>query len=133
MTALSSAQRRLWFLYRLEGPSSTYNIPVVATITGEVDGPALIAAVNDVVERHEILRTVYVEADGEPSQQVLPIGEGRVDAAQERLVPEALAAAVEDTCRRAFDLAVEAPLRVRLFSTSTHHHTLVIVLHHIAG
>ncbi|SCL23413.1 amino acid adenylation domain-containing protein [Micromonospora pallida] len=133
MVPLSFAQRRLWFLDRLEGPSATYNIPVVTRVLDRVDAAALEAAVTDVVGRHEILRTVYVETDGEPVQRVLPAAEARVDFAHAVLSAEEADAAVVETCARPFDLTAELPLRVRLFTVAEREHLLVISLHHIAG
>ncbi|WP_274506930.1 non-ribosomal peptide synthetase [Streptomyces murinus] len=130
---LSSAQRRLWFLARMEGPSATYNIPLVVRLTGELDHDALRAALGDVVARHESLRTVFPEAEGVPCQQVLA-----PEAAVPRLtvtpttgtgLPAALAAGA----RHAFDLATEPPLRTELFTLSAREHALLVVVHHIAG
>ncbi|MCW7947453.1 hypothetical protein AAW14_37465, partial [Streptomyces hygroscopicus] len=68
----SFAQRRLWFLDRMEGPSATYNMPMVMRISGELDQRALSDALADVVARHEALRTVFEEVDGVTLQKVIP-------------------------------------------------------------
>ncbi|MFD1048570.1 condensation domain-containing protein, partial [Kibdelosporangium lantanae] len=117
---LSYAQRRLWFLNRLDGPSSAYNIPSVLRLTGELDVPALKAALNDVVERHESLRTVLTE----DTQVVLPPTE----------VPFEI---VETTDLRIhaeyeFDLTTEIPIRVTLVKAEDEH-VLLVLLHHIAS
>ncbi|GGJ92450.1 hypothetical protein GCM10010123_22890 [Pilimelia anulata] len=130
---LSHAQRRLWFLHRLEGPSATYNIPVVSRIAAPVDPAALRAAVADVAARHEVLRTRYAEVDGEPVQQVLPAAEAVVPVRHETVDPAAVDARVAAACARPFDLAADLPLAVWLFTVGPADHVLVLLLHHIAG
>ncbi|MFD0278638.1 amino acid adenylation domain-containing protein, partial [Kitasatospora sp. NPDC127111] len=130
---LSSAQRRLWFIHKMEGPSATYNIPLVIRLAGRLDVPALRAALADVVARHESLRTVFPEADGTPYQRVLAAAEAAprltVTPTTEAELPDALAAGA----RYAFDLAAEPPLRAELFELSVREHALLVVAHHIAA
>jgi len=129
---LSFAQRRLWFLHKLEGPSSSYNIPVAVRLAGPLDVAALQAAFADLVARHEPLRTIFVGLDGEPVQRVLTPAVPEVEPARVGAggVDRAIAAAVEHE----FDLAVEAPLRVTLLQVDDDRHwVLIVVLHHIAG
>ncbi|HWM07054.1 MAG TPA: condensation domain-containing protein, partial [Actinophytocola sp.] len=101
---LSYGQRRLWFLNELER-SPGYNCPLSIRLHGSLDPVALRAALDDVVERHEVLRTVYPVRDGEPVQQVLlsvHIGLPVVTTDEESLAGH-VAAAV----REGFDLATD--------------------------
>ncbi|MER7703653.1 amino acid adenylation domain-containing protein [Kitasatospora sp. NPDC097605] len=126
---LSPAQRGLWFHYRLEGPSPTYNIPLALTLTGPLDHDALALAVTDLAARHETLRTVYGEsADGEPYQRILPPAPVELHTGTGPLA---------DAVRHSFDLGAEPPLRATLFTPAEGEaggaHTLLLLLHHIAG
>src|SRR5689334_6039419 len=62
----SFAQQRLWFVDQLEGGSAQYNIPAALRLRGALDHDALQRAVDAIVERHEVLRTVYAVEDGAP-------------------------------------------------------------------
>ncbi|MFI5895175.1 amino acid adenylation domain-containing protein [Actinoplanes sp. NPDC051513] len=128
---LSFAQQRLWFLYRLEGPNPTYNIPIAWRLRGRLDTDALIAAVADVAGRHETLRTVFADDGGEPFQRVLPAGP--VPISVEEIADGALAERLESFGAYGFRLDEEPPLRARLFRVGPDEHVLVLLLHHIAG
>ncbi|WP_158206633.1 non-ribosomal peptide synthetase [Pseudoduganella flava] len=129
---LSYAQQRLWFLAQLEGITATYNMPHAVRLHGALDIAALRTAIEGMVARHEVLRTVYAEG---PRQEVLPadaftVGwedwSGHTDAG-------ALAARAEADSRRGFDLRHEPPLRVTVIRLAPDEHALLLCLHHIAG
>ncbi|MFD3702175.1 amino acid adenylation domain-containing protein [Nocardia sp. NPDC058658] len=128
---LSFAQRRLWFIHRLEGPSATYNVPLVARLTGVFDASAFAAAIGDVVARHESLRTVYVETGGVPAQHVVDSVEVPTTVAD--VDPADLATAVAEAARYRFDLSAEIPIRASVFRCGAEDQTLVLLIHHIAG
>ena len=130
---LSFAQRRLWFLHQLEGPSGAYNIPAALRLTGTLDRAVLGAALRDVLLRHESLRTVFGEAGGEPCQTVLGADSVAATVPVVDADPAELDDVLADEAGRGFDLATEPPVRATLFAVSPDEHVLLIVLHHIAG
>jgi amino acid adenylation domain-containing protein len=129
---LSAAQRRLWFLAQVEGRDPTYNVPAVWRLRGVVDVAALRAALGDVVGRHESLRTVFVEVDGQPFQQVVEAARARPSLQVRVCGADAVPDAVRRAERTVFDLSVDLPVRGFLFSVSEQEHVFVLVVHHIA-
>ncbi|HEU5471987.1 MAG TPA: amino acid adenylation domain-containing protein [Actinophytocola sp.] len=132
MIPLSNAQRRLWFIDRFEGPSTVYNVPLVARLRGVLDVAALRVALRDVVRRHEVLRTRIVATDGVPAQVVVPMDELRLDLPVIDVVPEDLAEATARAAGHRFDLAGEIPVRACLLRHAPDAHDLVLTVHHIA-
>ncbi|MET7612942.1 amino acid adenylation domain-containing protein, partial [Streptomyces seoulensis] len=130
---LSFAQRRLWFLNRFEGPSDTYNVPLVLRLDGPLDADALESALADVVERHESLRTVFPDTDGVPRQLILDARTADLDLTPRDTDPARLDEVLAAEVAHAFDVSAEAPVRARLLRLGTEAHVLVLVLHHIAG
>ena len=131
---LSHAQSRLWFLNRLEGPTATYTLPFAIRLSGELDRDATRAALGDLVERHEVLRTIYPETDsGSGRQQVLAAAAARAALPVVASSEETLAADLPRLAGRGFDLTREPPLRATLLALGPHEHVLVLLLHHIAA
>ncbi|MFC4070636.1 amino acid adenylation domain-containing protein, partial [Actinoplanes subglobosus] len=116
---MSAAQRQMWTLSRLDGPNPTYNLPLALDVDGPLDLDVLALALNDLVTRHEPLRTVFPARDGLPYPRVL--------------APDVDFAAGDDidaAVREPFDVTVAAPLRVRWIPSQR---VLLLVVHHIAG
>ena len=133
---LSFAQRRLWFLNRLEGDGegrAAYSIPVALRLEGALDVGALEAALCDVMGRHESLRTIFPEREGIARQVILPMEEARLRLEVTRVSEDELAGALGQAAGEGFDLCREVPLRAHLFETCAEMHVLVVLLHHIAG
>ncbi|MEU9581112.1 amino acid adenylation domain-containing protein [Streptomyces chilikensis] len=128
---LSSAQRRLWFVDVAEGPGAAYDIPLVLRPTEPLDAGVLERALADLTDRHEVLRTVYRSADGEPHQEVLPAA--RPGLVRRKAAPGRLAAAVAEAAGHVFDLAHEIPLKAWLIEEDDGGQLLVLVVHHIAA
>ncbi|MGX1547467.1 amino acid adenylation domain-containing protein, partial [Streptomyces adustus] len=130
---LSFAQRRLWFLHRMDGPSATYNMPLALSLTGELDRPALHAALADVIARHESLRTVFRETDGVPYQVVLSTARAHPELPVVELDESRLAERLARTAQLGFDLAAQPPVRAELYALAPDRHVLLVVVHHIAA
>ncbi|WP_405145010.1 non-ribosomal peptide synthase/polyketide synthase [Sphaerisporangium sp. NBC_01403] len=130
---LSFAQRRLWVLHRLEGPGATYNLPMAWRLSGALDEDALRDAVQDLMARHESLRTVFPERDGRPYQRILDPGEVPVVTGFQRVTEDELAGRLAEAAGHGFELDREPPLRARVFEVAPGEHVLLLVVHHIAG
>src|SRR5260370_21891399 len=113
MIPLSFAQQRLWFIAQLEGPSAVYNLPVALRLEGDLDTGALEAALGDVIARHEVLRTVFPAADGQPQQRVLSPEDAGWRLETAGVVEEDLPRAVAETTAGPFGLATGVPAPAR--------------------
>ncbi|MGW0180939.1 amino acid adenylation domain-containing protein, partial [Nocardia sp. NPDC003345] len=130
---LSLAQQRMWFLNRFDGASATYNIPFAIRLTGDLDLDALRAAFADLVERHEVLRTVYPEVDGVGYQQVLPAADVVFDIDPEPVTAADLPARIAELASVFFDVTAEPAFRTTLLQLAEDSYIFVFVAHHISA
>jgi amino acid adenylation domain-containing protein/non-ribosomal peptide synthase protein (TIGR01720 family) len=131
---LSYAQHRMWFINQLdEGQRATYNMPFALRVVGPLNAAAFEAAMNDVMARHEGLRTVYPDVDGVPWQNILPADEVRIPFTIVRVDPSELDDALHVAVRTGIDLKTELPIRIYLFELGPEDHVQLLVLHHIAA
>ncbi|APH66019.1 non-ribosomal peptide synthetase [Bacillus sp. LR_5] len=130
---LSFAQRRLWFLHCLEGPSPTYNIPVAVRLSGELDQGVLQAALYDLVCRHESLRTIFPESQGTSYQHILDADQARPVLHVTEIAEKELSERFAEAVRYSFDLAAEPAFRAELFVIGPDEYVLLLLVHHIVG
>ncbi|SDE33822.1 amino acid adenylation domain-containing protein, partial [Rhodococcus tukisamuensis] len=131
---LSPAQQRVWFLNQFDIASPAYNIPMALRVSGTLDVEALRAAVGDVIERHESLRTVYPASEDGPHQVIVPSAQVVPDLTPSLLGDEdALRAEIAELASRGFDVSAEAPVRGALLRTGPDEHVLMLVVHHISA
>ncbi len=135
---LSFAQQRLWFLNQLEPDSPFYNVPAALRLSGPLNVAALKQSINEIIRRHESLRTTFAAVDGTPVQVVAPtltltlpiidlkhLPESRREAETLRLVTE--------KARLPFDLAHGPLIRATLLQLDEDEHVLLSTIHHIAA
>ncbi|HEU4452760.1 MAG TPA: amino acid adenylation domain-containing protein, partial [Longimicrobium sp.] len=134
---LSFAQERLWFLARLQPESAAYNVPYVLRLSGALDGEALRRALDEVVRRHEPLRTLFRDGPRGPVQVVLPPSPVDLPLLDLSHLPagareEAAARREEEEAKRPFDLAGAPHARFALVKVGGREHRLLLTLHHVA-
>ena len=133
---LSFAQQRLWFLDQLEPGSAFYNVSLALRLIGELNVSALESSLNEVIRRHEILRTNFVAMAGRPSQVIVP--ERNLRLAVEELNQSAEASRwmeahqrIKEEAQRPFDLARGPLIRCRLLRLDHREHLFLLTMHHI--
>lgn len=135
---LSFAQRRLWFLHQLQPDSAAYNALDAMRLRGRLDARALARSLNAIVQRHEVLRTTFVEQDGEPVQVVAreaswpleQIDLRTLNAEQQEVEIRRLA---DEQQHRSFDLARGPLVQATLLELSDDDHVLLLRLHHVVA
>ena len=133
--ALSFPQQRLWFIDQLETGSSLYNINKALRLRGPLDAARLNGAVQSIAARHEVLRTRFVDQDGQPVQLIAPaidipfriedLTSGNHEVELDRLI--------QIEAEKPFDLSRGPLLRVTLFCLADDEHVLLVSIHHIIG
>ncbi|HET9280163.1 MAG TPA: amino acid adenylation domain-containing protein, partial [Flavitalea sp.] len=132
---LSFSQERLWFIDQLEG-SVQYHLPAVFRLEGKLDILALNNALQTVVNRHEVLRTVFRQHDGNTWQHINSKDQWKlslIDKTSSQGRPENLESVINDLIRRPFDLSSDDMLRGSLITISDEEYVLVVTMHHIAS
>ncbi|BAT53523.1 amino acid adenylation domain-containing protein [Nostoc sp. NIES-3756] len=147
---LSYAQQRLWFLDQLQSLGGTYNMPLALRLVGTLNQTALEQSLQEIIQRHEVLRTNFISVDGQPiqvirEQEIECRGQGAGRRAQGILsifdlqhLPTtekeiALQQLVQTQAQQPFDLANEPLVRATLVVLSQTEHALLVFIHHIVS
>jgi amino acid adenylation domain-containing protein len=131
---LSSAQKRFWFMYQLDSEKTYHNIPGILRISGQVNAGALQKALNEIIKRHEILRTTIQQRGNNPVQVVAPTLNAKLEIVELSALPDCEKKAFELASvqiQKPFDLVKGPLLRASLLKLACDDCILVLVLHHI--
>ncbi|MFC4125877.1 non-ribosomal peptide synthase/polyketide synthase [Nocardia rhizosphaerae] len=151
--ALAPAQQRMWVLHQLAAESAAYHIPAAIRLTGELDLPALRAAIGDVLARHDTLRTRYPDSPNGPIQQVMPAWAAAVELTPIPVRADDAETRIAALVAQPFDITAAPPVRAALYriepdataipdagaatdrpsATESADHILVVVVHHISA
>ena len=123
----SYAQERLWFIDQFQG-SVQYHMPVVFSCYGDLDVSLLEDCFRSIMSRHETLRTVVKEADGQTYQEILGVADWQLNYHE-----QSTAELIDQLISTPYDLSADYMLRADLLKVAEGHHHLVLVIHHIAG
>ncbi|MDZ8261463.1 non-ribosomal peptide synthetase [Nostoc sp. ChiQUE01b] len=133
---LSFAQQGLWFINQLNPDSPTYNIPIVINFKGYINLTALQDSLNEIIRRHEVLRTSFTLIDGQPVQvvnQAVPVTltvEDLRSLSKNERTQEAQRLAIE-FAQQPFDLSAQSLLRSKILQLNEKNYQLLVTLHHI--
>jgi amino acid adenylation domain-containing protein len=133
---LSFAQQRLWFLDQLEPGSLSYNCAGLARFKGKLDVEALEKGINQIVQRHEALRTTFPSVNGVPRQVISSMRSIQLPVFDLSSTPRAqreaeVARLVKEEAARPFDLSRGPLLRIAFLRLSEEEHALLVTMHHI--
>jgi amino acid adenylation domain-containing protein len=136
--ALSFAQQRLWFFDRLEPGLSAYNLPAAIRLAGRLNFAALEQSINEIVKRHETLRTTFGEAGGRPMQVIAPSLKIELPLIDLRALPASerdseVRRLVTAEAQRPFDLSQGPLLRATVLQLSDEEHVGLLTMHHIVS
>lgn len=135
---LSYAQEQIWYLEQLEPGSFAYNSTWSCMLQGQLISSHVEASLNEVIKRHEVLRTLYMESQGRPVQQIMPFrwlrlrrvdARGRDETEQSAILNELY----QEEVRNPISLDTAPLLRATLVELSSTAHCLILTVHHIAG
>ena len=135
---LSFAQQRLWFVNQLGPNTPAYNIPIAFNLTGRLNMAVLTRSINEIIKRHEVLRTSFVTVDGKPVQVIASVPTFTLSEVDLRQLPdaerqtEAQRLTIEEATRP-FDLAHKPLLRAKLLHLAQEEFMLLLTLHHIVA
>jgi amino acid adenylation domain-containing protein len=135
---LSFAQQRLWFLDQLAPGNLFYNIPIAVRLEGTLDVQALERSLNEIVRRHEVLRTTFEAREGKPVQVIapqleVPLVMKDLSHLAGREQDAAALQYVQAEARRPFDLEEGPLLRAQLLKLDRDAHVAVVTMHHIVS
>ena len=135
---LSFAQRQMWVIDRMTPGNPAYNVPVGYRIKGALNVTALEHSVNEIIKRHEVLRTTFAVKDGDPLQLIHPALTIKITVTELDHLPgeereDRLQALASEESVRSFDLSRLPLIRVSLFKLGEAEHVVIINLHHIVA
>src|SRR6267378_1323072 len=133
---VSFAQLRLWFLDQYQPGSAVYNVPLAIRLEGQLDTAVLVRALDEILRRHDVLRTTFKVNNGFPNQviaseQKLAYDLVGLSRAGERVIEQEVQRLVQTEVSKAFDLERGPLIRAKIFELSARDHLLLLVLHHI--